>query len=118
MSGLTGAAYVFVRTGTTWTQQAALTASDGQSEDSLGENSVAISGNTAIAGADFRNNQTGAAYEFVRTSSTWAQKAEFTDPNGARADSLGFGEAIAGRTALVGAPGHDKFHGQVDLFNL
>jgi hypothetical protein len=118
VSGLTGAAYVFVRTGTHWSQQAALTASDGQSEDSLGENSVVISGNTAVAGADFRDNQTGAAYEFVRTGTTWAQKAEFTDPNGARDDSFGFGEAIAGSTALVGAPGHDHLHGQVGLFPL
>ena len=117
-AGLSGVGYVFVRTGTTWTQQAALAASDPQSAQALAENSVAISGNTAIAGADFTNNQTGAAYEFVRTGTTWAQKAKFTDPNGMRDDSLGFGEAIAGRTALVGAPGHDHLHGQVDLFNL
>jgi hypothetical protein len=117
-AGLSGAGYVFVRTGTTWTQQAALAASDPQSAQALAENSVAVSGNTAIAGADFTNSQTGAAYEFVRTGTTWAQKAKFTDPNGMRDDSLGFGEAIAGRTALVGAPGHDHLHGQVDLFNL
>jgi hypothetical protein len=113
-----GTAYVFVRTGTTWTQQAALTASGAGSGDSLGENSVAISGNTAIAGADFANNQEGVAYEFVRTGTTWAEKAKFTDPHGARDDSFGFGEAIAGRTALVGAPGHDLFRGQVGLFPL
>ena len=43
-----GAAYVFVQSGTTWSQQAKLTASDGAAMNLLGE-SVAISGNTIVA---------------------------------------------------------------------
>jgi hypothetical protein len=46
-----GAAYVFVGSGTTWTQQAKLTASDGTWGDYFGV-SVAISGSTAVVGAD------------------------------------------------------------------
>jgi hypothetical protein len=45
-----GSAYVFVRSGTTWTQQAQLTAGDGAAYDAFGV-SVAIDGDTAIVGA-------------------------------------------------------------------
>ncbi len=118
VSGLTGAAYVFVRSGTHWSSQAVLTAADGQSGDALGENAVAVSGNIAVAGADFASGAAGAAYEFVRTGTSWAQKAKFTDSSAAPNDSLGFSVAIAGQTALVGEPHHNNLHGQVDLFPL
>src|SRR6185369_2782622 len=58
-----GAAYVFKRTGTTWAQQAKLTAADGIGDDSFGY-SVALSGDTAVAGAYFTNNHQGSAYVF------------------------------------------------------
>ena len=45
-----GSAYVFVRSGTTWTQQAKLTASDGAAGDFFGRG-VAVSGNTIVVGA-------------------------------------------------------------------
>jgi len=60
----TGAAYVFVRSGTAWSQQAKLTASNGATGDYFGF-SVAISGSTAVAGAPVKNSFTGAAYVFV-----------------------------------------------------
>ena len=60
-----GAAYVFTCSGTpcTWTQQQELTASDGASGDEFG-NTVAVSGNTAIIGAAYKNSYQGAAYVF------------------------------------------------------
>lgn len=61
----TGKVYVFVRSGRTWSQQAELTASAGASGDNFGL-AVGISGKTAVAGADGRNDFTGAAYVFVR----------------------------------------------------
>jgi hypothetical protein len=79
---------------------------------------AAVSGNIAVAGADFASNAAGAAYEFVRTGTSWAQKAKFTDPSAAPNDSLGFSVAIAGQTALGGEPHHNNLHGQVDLFPL
>ena len=45
-----GAAYVFVQSGTTWTQQAELTSSDGAASDDLGY-AVSVSGGTALVGA-------------------------------------------------------------------
>jgi hypothetical protein len=118
--GAIGAAYVFTRTATGWARQATLTAAGGQHGDSLALDALAISGNTAVVGADLVNSFTGAAYEFIRTGTTWAQKAKFTAVGGTPNDRLGKGVAITstGSTALVGAPGHNNFHGQVDLFPL
>jgi hypothetical protein len=60
----TGAAYVFLGSGTTWSQQAEPTASDGASGDEFGY-SAAISGSTAAVGAFGNNSDTGAAHVVV-----------------------------------------------------
>ncbi|MEO8663576.1 MAG: FG-GAP repeat protein, partial [Bryobacteraceae bacterium] len=57
------AAYVYVRSGTAWTEQAKLSASDGAPGDHSGY-SVALSGDTALVGAYSAANQTGAAYVY------------------------------------------------------
>ena|GEM_PF-1176658 len=78
LSGL-GAAYVFVNSNGTWTQEAKLLASDGAANDHFGH-SVAISGDTAVISA--RNARTngladvGAAYVFVNSSGIWSQQAK------------------------------------------
>lgn len=62
-----GSAYIFTRSGATWTQQAKLTASDGAASDSFAV-SVALSGDTAIVGAsgdDDRGLYSGSAYIFA-----------------------------------------------------
>src|SRR6185436_11880672 len=62
-----GAAYVFVRSGVTWSQQAKLLADDGAAGDEFGI-SVAVSGDTAVVGAysrDDKGTDSGAAYAFV-----------------------------------------------------
>ena len=56
--GNAGSAYVFVRSGTTWSEQAKLTASDAADDDSFGY-SVAVSGDTAVVGALLRPCGTG-----------------------------------------------------------
>jgi hypothetical protein len=61
-----GAAYVFVRSGTTWSQQAELTASDGLNGDNFG-GSKAISGSTVVVGVGIRNLAAGVVYVFVRS---------------------------------------------------
>jgi hypothetical protein len=62
-----GSAYVFHRTGTTWTQARKLLASDGDTADGFGT-SVGISGENAIIGSPSNNNENGsdagAAYIF------------------------------------------------------
>jgi hypothetical protein len=56
--------YVFVRSGSTWTQQISLTASDGAPGDNFGF-PLAIAKSTAVVGAFGNNSNTGAAYVFV-----------------------------------------------------
>ena len=51
-----GAAYVFVRSGTTWSQQAYLKASNTGDDDRFGY-SVAVSGDTVVVGAELRRQR-------------------------------------------------------------
>jgi hypothetical protein len=104
-----GAAYVFIRTGTSWSQQAQLTALDGLAGDRFG-GSVALSGETAIVGASQKavtgHGTPGAAYVFSRSGTSWSQQAELTATDGASADGFGVAVSIAGDSALVGASSH------------
>ncbi len=100
-----GAAYVFTRTGTTWTQQAKLLASDGTSHDNFGM-FVSLDGDTALIGAraDSDNgNYSGSAYVFTRNGTTWTQQAKLLASDGVAEDNFGFGVSLDGDTALIGA---------------
>ena len=101
-----GSAYVFVRSGTTWTQQAKLDAADGQAQDFFGV-SIAISGDTVVAGSDWHdvtaNSNQGAAYVFVRSGTTWSQQQQLTAGDGAMNDEFGHSVSIVGDSAVVGA---------------
>lgn len=98
-----GAAYVFVRVGQRWRQQATLTPADGAAGDRFGA-SVALSGNTAVVGAPASNGRAGAAYVFGRLGTAWTQQARLTASDGAPGDAFGT-VALSGNTMLVGAPG-------------
>ena len=102
-----GAAYVFAGSGSTWTQQAELTASDGAADDNFGR-SVALSGDTALVGAPQHarggNAYQGAAYVFSRSDSTWTRRAELSAADGAAWDTFAWSVALSADTALVGAP--------------
>ncbi len=118
----TGSAFVFARSGTTWTEQAVLAASNAELGDLFGS-SVAVSGDgsTIVVGAIFEssgatgvngdqsnNNVTnsGAAYVFARSGTTWTQQA-YLKPT-STASSLIFGKPLAitasGNEIAVGAP--------------
>lgn len=111
-----GSAYVFVRSGSTWSQQAKLTASDGAASDLFGS-SVSISGNTAIVGAysddNGANADQGSVYVFVRNGSTWTQQAKLVASDGAASDLFGYSSSLSADTALIGAYGQD-IGGNVD----
>ncbi len=104
-----GKAYVYVRSGTTWMQQAVLTAADGRSGDQFGV-AVALSGDTALIGADGAALKPGlgqgAAYIFVRSGASWTQQQKLTASDPADFDHFGSAVALSGDTALVGVP-HD-----------
>ena len=100
-----GSAYVFVRSGTTWTQQGKLTAADGAAGDSFGL-SAAVTGDTAVVGSlydDDKGTDSGSAYVFVRSGTSWTQQAKLTASDGAANDSFGYTLAASGDTALVTA---------------
>jgi hypothetical protein len=119
-----GAAYVFVRQGSAWIQQAYLKASNADGGDFFGW-SVAIAGERIVVGAwsedsgatgvngDGGNNgasQAGAAYIFDRVNGVWSQTAYLKASNTestANDDLFGMGVAVAGDLVLVGAPGED-----------
>jgi drug/metabolite transporter superfamily protein YnfA len=110
-----GAAYIFTRSGTTWTQQAKLQASDKEEADIFGR-SVAISGNTVVVGAPFEDvsptiTQVGAAYIFTRSGTTWTQQAKITSSDRDFLDQFGERVAIDGDTVVVGAPGDNSGSG-------
>lgn len=99
-----GAAYVFVRTGESWSQQAKLTASDSADFDNFGS-AVAISGDTAVVGAygdDDEFMDSGAAYVFVRSEGVWSQQTKLVASDPGEDDNFGHMVAISGNTALVG----------------
>ena len=101
----TGAAWIFTRSGSSWTQQGAkLTASDESGGGSFGR-AVALSadGNIALIGAPNDANDGGAAWLFTRAGSTWTQDgAKLTGSGGG--GWLGGAVALStdGATALVG----------------
>jgi FG-GAP repeat len=104
-----GSAYVFTRTGSTWSQQAKLTAADAGAGDVFGR-SVAIFESTVVVGAELDNNvgvASGSAYVFTRTGAFWAQQAKLTASDGAAGDFFGSGVGVAGDSIVVGSPRDD-----------
>lgn len=117
-----GSAYVYVRSGETWTLQQKLTASDAEIENRFGT-SVAIHGDTIIVGSpgvDLVVNlpgggtqlvdRKGAAYIFTRSNSTWTQHTKLINSDDYLGDNYPaeeFGNAVAidGDRLVVGARG-------------
>ena len=79
VSGLTnaGAAYIFTRSGSTWTQQAKLVASDPIANGGFAYN-VRINSDATIAAMRSVSNGEGAVYIFTRSGSSWSQEAKIT----------------------------------------
>jgi hypothetical protein len=104
-NGGVGAAYVYVRSGATWSQQARLVASNGTSSDDFG-NAVALRGNTALVGAFGRGNGAGAVYVFTRSGSSWSETQVLTPSDAAVQQRFGSSLALSpsGSEVLVGAP--------------
>ena len=103
-----GAAYVFVRSGASWSEQTKLTASDAAAHDSFG-NSVAVHGDTVVIGAsgnDDNGTDSGAAYIFVRSGASWSEQAKLTASDAAANDHFGR-SAVHGDTVVIGAPGNN-----------
>lgn len=103
-----GAAYVYLRTGTAWAQQQKLTAADGAANDNLGF-AVAVATDTAVLGAPLADSalggmDSGAAYVFTRTGTTWTQQMKLVAADAGGGDQLGGAVAVSGDTTVAGAP--------------
>jgi uncharacterized repeat protein (TIGR01451 family) len=108
-----GAAFVFVRSGTGWTQQQRLLPGDGPDGTTFGD-SVSVSGDTVVVGASRADTpaaaDTGAAYVFERSSGAWSQQQKLVALDGVRFQAFGKSVSVSGDLALVGASG-DIFTG-------
>jgi hypothetical protein len=113
-----GSAYVFTRSGTTWTQQAQVQASDAAASDQLGISAALSSdGNTLAVGAIYDDNSggsnAGSAYVFTRSGTTWTQQARVQASDAAAIDYFGYSVALSsdGNTMAVGARSDDTSGG-------
>ncbi|MGH9769559.1 MAG: FG-GAP repeat protein, partial [Blastocatellia bacterium] len=108
-----GSAYVFEfnSPNQTWIQRPKLVAHDAAANDHFGY-AVAINGVDLIVGAPDDDvgakSDQGSAYVFHRNSSTWSERQQLFADNGAASDRFGSSVAIAGVTAVVGAPNDDN----------
>ncbi len=122
LEGNSGAVYVFTRSGTSWSQQTYLKASNIGTGDNFGT-SVAISGDMLVIGADgedsnacgVNGNQadnsaidSGAAYVFARSGTTWTVQTYLKASNTGAGDHFGMSAGMDGSTILLGAPVEDS----------
>ena len=109
-----GAIFVFTRSGSTWTQQAKLTASDAQISDNLAKSGCSISANGSfvVGGAHLEAggsgdplSSAGAAYVFERDGSSWSQVKKLTASDAQAGDQYGTSADISsdGAYVIVGA---------------
>jgi len=117
----TGAAYVFVRNGGTWTQQAFIKSSHPGKEDWFGSRlNLSGDGNTLAVGAQLENGgskgingkqddlsaeDSGALYLFTRSGTTWTQQAYVKASNAEAYDEFGSSMALSkdGKLIAIGA---------------
>jgi MYXO-CTERM domain-containing protein len=109
-----GAAYVFTRSGSNWSLEQKLTVNDAAADDELGKGpAVSVFGDRLAVGT-YEKDNTGAAYLFERSSSTWTQTHRF----GHNASTGGFGVAVAGDldTVIVGASAEEGAKGRAYVY--
>lgn len=107
--------YVYVRSGSTWTQQAKISAPPGVGENDWWGFSAALQGDTAIIGAHGTNNVAGAAYIYVRNGTTWSLQATLSQALPTYS-YFGWSVDVDGNTAIVGAYGVNSYSGAVYVY--
>jgi len=126
LNSYTGAVYVFTRSGTSWSQQAYIKASNTDNGDSFGISvSLSSDGNTLAIGAtgegsnvtgvdgDQTNNSaaaSGATYVFTRSGTSWSQQAYIKASNTGASDEFGRSVSLGedGNTLAIGATSEDS----------
>jgi trimeric autotransporter adhesin len=104
-----GAVYVYLRNGTTWTEQAYIKSSNSAATDLFGT-AVALYDNTLVVGAQVKER----AYVFVRNGAEWMQQAEISPAFNVSGDNFGVAVAVDHDTAVIGATGEDSNSGLIN----
>ena len=114
-----GAAYVFMLSGTVWSQQQELTASDGSASNQFGY-FVSLSGGMSLIGALGKtvnsNAHQGVAYVFAQGGGLWSQQQELTASDGVAGDYFGGFASVSGNTAVIGANTRNNDQGVAYVF--
>ncbi|RHX95667.1 hypothetical protein DLM76_01390 [Leptospira yasudae] len=113
-----GAAYVFKRVGTTWSQEAYLKAQNPMANDRFGSE-IGISGDTIIVGVsqdDVTFANSGAAHIFKRVGATWTREAFLKASNANANDQFGVSVGISGDIAIIGASTQASSEGAAYVF--
>ena len=108
-SALPGAAYVFVRQGTTWTEQQKLVPAEPALPDSYFyfASEVSLLGDTALVSAGappLPDPGRSRVYVFTRRGTTWTEQLTLLSKDDYAKDAFGFATAISGDQLLIGAP--------------
>ncbi len=113
--------WIFVRVGSTWSQQSSLLHGTGATAPIQQGNSVALSadGNTLAFGGPSDNGGIGATWVFTRSGSTWTQQGLKLVGSGAfPGDQQGFSVSLSadGNTLAIGAPQYNSAAGANYIF--
>ncbi len=118
---LVGGASVFVRDGTTWTQQGTgLVPSDPAANGAGASVSLSADGDTALVGAPDSNGQIGAAFVFRRSCDSWLQLGGTLaagDASGRAFQGRSVALSADGLTAVIGGPGDHAGAGAAWVFS-
>jgi hypothetical protein len=121
-NGGAGAAWVYTRSGTTWTQQGGKLTGTGAV--GAGEQGASVGltadGNTAIVGGYGDNNQAGATWVYTRSGSAWAQQgSKLTGSGAANPAYQGWAVALSadGSTAMAGGDEDNSGAGAAWVFS-
>lgn len=111
-----GGAFVFERSGTSWTETAQLFASDGADGHEFGR-ALALDGTRLLVGAARAAPEArGAAYVFLWNGASWIEEARLSASDGVNVDQFGTAVALQGDTALVGVPDHMTANGAAYVY--
>ena len=97
-----GAVYIYKRTGSLWSHQTKLVASDSAMGDNFGP-SVAISGNYITVGTEKANIATGVTYLYQNNNDFWTEQYKFEAADQNKQDHFGHAVAIADDYLVIGA---------------
>jgi hypothetical protein len=120
-NGGLGAAWVYTRSGSTWSQQGGKLVGTNNSGSSFQGSSVALSadGNTAIVGGWLDNGALGAAWLFTRSGSSWSQQGDKlvgTGNTGPAGQGYSVSLSADGNTAIVGGWSDNSQQGAAWVF--